>query len=559
MLLTGCICLSLFGGMSVQAEESGGASSGGGEIASVSEMPPKSTNFTKGELDGWKIENENKAGYSVEPGVGLRLPTQDNDIYEGGTGWENIFLQPAAGDWDIVSKVYYPVAPSENYQQQAFLVWQDEDNYIKVDAEYHYTGSVAAQMCVEIDGAVSSIGSAQSLNAEQGQPLTVYYRYKKAGNDYTGYYSLDGENFIELGTTTAAFNNVHIGVMATKNSTNAVIDTYCQSIKVLSQSTDFTKGKFDGWKIENEDETDYSVVPGEGLRLPTQDNDIYAEGTGWKNAFLQPVAGDWDVVSKVYYPIGLTASFQQQALLAWQDEDNYIKVDIEYSWDGNVKTNMCAEIAGAAAGVGEQTPQSVEQGQPLTIYYRIAKVGNDYTGYYSFDGENYVTIGTTTAELNDVHIGLFATMNRDENNTNAAIDTYCQSVEVTYLETPDEEDPGEEDPVEKDYEITTTFTPDQLSGGMLVNANVDVENINGESKPVVAIVALYDANNKMVNVSFISKTIEKGTTDKLNAGFKLPADITGHEVRVMVWDGTGIGGDESNMEPLSNVVTLAAQ
>lgn len=224
MMLAICLCLSLFGVMPVQAANSGNR--------------PKSTSFMGGTLDPvWTVLNENTETYSLEAGKGLRLPTQVNDIYEEGTGWENIFVQPAAGDWEVISKVFYPVLPLANYQQQALLAWQDEDNYIKVDVEYtDWNGPIKAQIMYESAATATSINSVL-LDVAAGEPLTVFFKIKKEGNNYEGFYSLNGTEFISLGTIELALENVHIGIMATKNTPadeSDPIDTYCQYIEVIT-------------------------------------------------------------------------------------------------------------------------------------------------------------------------------------------------------------------------------------------------------------------------------------------------------------------------------------
>lgn len=107
------------------------------------------------------------------------------------------------------------------------------------------------------------------------------------------------------------------------------------------------------------------------------------------------------------------------------------------------------------------------------------------------------------------------------------------------------------------YIVNTTFSLDKLIPNAAITAYVDVENVNVDANPVLAIVALYDADNRMVNLAYISKVIAKGESETLNAGFKLPADITGHSMKVYVWDGENI--ETSLMQPLSNVVSLDAQ
>lgn len=289
MLLTICLCLSLLGVMTVQAADSGNR--------------PKSTSFMGGTLDPvWTILNENTETYSIEPGLGLRLPTQVNDIYEAGTGWENIFVQPAAGNWEVVSKVYYPVLPNANYQQQALLAWQDEDNYVKVDVEYTtWNGPIKAQLASESGGAATSVNSVL-LDVPAGEPLTVFFKITREDNNYTGYYSLDGTEFIELGSADIALEDVHIGVMATKNTPleeSEAIDTYCQYVEVVTDEpkpftivTDNNLEKTDGGI-----KASVNVVPTEDV--PTHDgNEVVLFQLMKDNTPMSIVAMERDINSE---------------------------------------------------------------------------------------------------------------------------------------------------------------------------------------------------------------------------------------------------------------------
>jgi len=109
-------------------------------------------------------------------------------------------------------------------------------------------------------------------------------------------------------------------------------------------------------------------------------------------------------------------------------------------------------------------------------------------------------------------------------------------------------------PQDEDYNIDTVFNMPKLEAGKLLNAQVTVTNNSGHEGSVLVIAALYDGEDKMINVSYISKTILSGETEYLNAGFKLPTNIAGHKVKVFVWDGTNL--DNTTMQPLSEVVTL---
>ncbi|MEW5920986.1 MAG: hypothetical protein AB1796_08605 [Bacillota bacterium] len=68
--------------------------------------------------------------------------------------------------------------------------------------------------------------------------------------------------------------------------------------------------------------------------------------------------------------------------------------------------------------------------------------------------------------------------------------------------------------------------------------------------------ALYDAGDSMVSVSYLSKNVLAGSTESFNAGFKLPSNVTEYKAKAFVWDGTNI--TESNMIPVSNVTQITA-
>ncbi|NLY44198.1 MAG: hypothetical protein GX066_09615 [Clostridiaceae bacterium] len=107
----------------------------------------------------------------------------------------------------------------------------------------------------------------------------------------------------------------------------------------------------------------------------------------------------------------------------------------------------------------------------------------------------------------------------------------------------------------KDFDISVTFNGDSLVPNQLLEAKVKVENKSEDYEgSALAIVAIYDKDGKMVNVSYVSKKILPQKTETLSAGFKLPANVEGYEVRVFVWEGTNLF--TSNMKPLSDVVIL---
>ena len=201
---------------------------------------PRSTNMTDGKLDDlWSIYRENATSgtnsrpWSIEKGKGLILPTQR---YEPGRSAdiENIFMMPAAGNWEVVSKVHFPKAPNANYQQIAAIVWQDENTYIKFNHESN-GGSQKTQAVAKTGGALNAnfvtfYGSLAPMNADGS--VTIYYKFKKEGNLYSCSFSSDGYEYDPPATIELNMLDPKIGFFATRNSSSAVIPTHAEFVCV---------------------------------------------------------------------------------------------------------------------------------------------------------------------------------------------------------------------------------------------------------------------------------------------------------------------------------------
>jgi hypothetical protein len=116
---------------------------------------------------------------------------------------------------------------------------------------------------------------------------------------------------------------------------------------------------------------------------------------------------------------------------------------------------------------------------------------------------------------------------------------------------------GYRDPIlpENSFQISTpTFT--DLSGntvtglapGSTVIASISIKNIAFDPLKATFIVALYNSQDQLINISFSQKTLGVHEEENLGAGFNLPADVNGCYIKVFVWDSI------DNMHPLSNAV-----
>lgn len=104
-----------------------------------------------------------------------------------------------------------------------------------------------------------------------------------------------------------------------------------------------------------------------------------------------------------------------------------------------------------------------------------------------------------------------------------------------------------------DTPIFTNYVGDEitiLTPNSFIRAGVAITNQANEHKQASLIVALYDEQGNVKNISFVDDEIGAGDTVTLNAGFSLPDHVEGHVVKVFVWDSF------QHMQPLSETVVF---
>ncbi|MDR1136551.1 MAG: glycoside hydrolase family 3 C-terminal domain-containing protein [Clostridiales Family XIII bacterium] len=196
---------------------------------------PSATTFVGGEIDeDWKILNPSATPtYRVEPGLGLRLTTAG--VYMQGAGYNDLFFRPGGGTgWDVIAKVYYPVAPKVSYQLIGLYAFQDDANYFGVDVR-GYNNFQRAYATTERNGAATTpyVQVPDDATAADGS-MTLYYKITRRGDLYTAAYSYkdpsNEANFITVGSGEIHLVDPQIALLAAKNATVEPIAVYCEYI-----------------------------------------------------------------------------------------------------------------------------------------------------------------------------------------------------------------------------------------------------------------------------------------------------------------------------------------
>lgn len=145
------------------------------------------------------------------------------------------------------------------------------------------------------------------------------------------------------------------------------------------------------WYWVNEDPETWSLSDQPGfLKITTRKGDIYGSSRDMRNILLQDSPGDWTIETKFTASGRPSVIYQQGALLAYQDMDNYIKLDWESQSSGTI-IQVIREVNGS---VSSNSINGNIVGDSNTIWLRISKNGNVYRAYYSVDGERFTQLGT---------------------------------------------------------------------------------------------------------------------------------------------------------------------
>jgi PKD repeat protein/plastocyanin len=395
--------------------------------------PSRDDQFTGTALDKtrWNaIVRENPASYSVSGG-NLTITTEAGDIYSGDTSPppNNFILQSAdhaGADWVIETKIDSGV--NGGYGQGGLLAYVDGNNYVKLDpiADAGQTRINRIELRTEVNG--TPTGPASDPQIAAGTGTVFWLRLTKAGNNYTGEFSRDGTTWSPAGTVANPMASPSFGLYAFGPQAEGVGDTVAFDYFTLDgedptepcecetggSGDEFAGGSLDTTKfnkIVRDDPTAYSVNGGQ-LQVTTKNGDIYTTPNAATAGpfFLQSAdhaGADWVIETKVDAR-QLSNGYEQAGLMAYKDDDNYVKWDVISDQDTTSinRLELRSEVGGVIQNPQPQlTPLPANNGD---VWLRLTKTGTAYKGEYSFDGTTWTALAqTVTNAMAAPDFGLF--------------------------------------------------------------------------------------------------------------------------------------------------------
>jgi len=174
------------------------------------------------------------------------------------------------------------------------------------------------------------------------------------------------------------------------------------------------------WTWIRENPANWSLTKNVGsLVITSAKGDISGANNNAENILLQSANTDWIIDSKIVFSRKPSGFSQYGGLLAYQDDDNYVKV--VYSAGAGGRRGMGPAATGTQAGAVQLV---IEENGTLknvatlsmagvikdnnTLFVKFEKKGNLYTAYCSTDGEKFSTIGSVKVLLMNTKAGLIA-------------------------------------------------------------------------------------------------------------------------------------------------------
>lgn len=132
---------------------------------------------------GWTIFRPDSSKWSLTANPGsIRLQSLAGDMFGNSNASKNVFLQNApAGDFVITTKITGSV--NKNYEQGGLLVWQDEDNYVRIGHVWDTTGATGKNL--ESAFEKNAVYTKAANVAKHPGTDSVYLMISKVGNVYT--------------------------------------------------------------------------------------------------------------------------------------------------------------------------------------------------------------------------------------------------------------------------------------------------------------------------------------------------------------------------------------
>ena len=162
---------------------------------------------------GWEWVSDDEPHWSLSDNPGYLQVT----LWTGYTV-DRLLRQPPEGNFEITTKVR--ISPTSNFQSAGLTIYQDNENVINLVRGFCSlpgTRDVCIGKGIYFDKTLAGAWGWSNFPTETGREES-YLKIRREDNRYIAFCSEDGENWVEIGTHTADFDPIQLGLTAGASS-----------------------------------------------------------------------------------------------------------------------------------------------------------------------------------------------------------------------------------------------------------------------------------------------------------------------------------------------------
>ena len=194
---------------------------------------------------------------------------------------------------------------------------------------------------------------------------------------------------------------------------------YAVNFGVASKSDEFKAAELGKqWNIVRGNAENMSLTKQAGsLVITSAKGGIAGESNDAENMILQSANTDWTIETKVICSRKPTGFSENAGLLAYQDDDNFVKLVYKASFGRRGFGRGAGEQPGAVElsveyGGDEKSAVNISMDGIIkdnnTLLLKLVKKGGTYTAYCSADGKKFEEVGTASVVLKNIQAGMLA-------------------------------------------------------------------------------------------------------------------------------------------------------
>lgn len=166
---------------------------------------------------------------SAHPNI-LRIPADAGDLWAGANDTRNSIFRDLPSGWNSV-RLRFSFATVQAWQQAGLVLYVNDDNYVQITKIHTFTGPTIA-LVREVNGSPATLSS-----VPQSASSGLHFRFDRDSETgvLTGYYSLDGADWISLGNS-PGLSNPRLGIIV-GTSPSGFPNADLRWVQVITEST----------------------------------------------------------------------------------------------------------------------------------------------------------------------------------------------------------------------------------------------------------------------------------------------------------------------------------